>query len=227
MAIDLGGGVTMDFVLVRPGTFTMGSDECSNATPHKVTISKPFYLGKYEVTQEQWEKVMGSNPSGFKGAKNPVENVNWDDCQMFLLELQGKVPGYSFRLPTEAEWEYACRAGSTTRYCYGDDAVRLGAYAWYKDNSDERAHPVGEKRPNMWGLYDMHGSVREWCADWYGHYPKSEVTDPTGPVSGSRRLLRGGSWHISATYCRSAGRIDNYPSSCVSNIGLRDVVVVR
>jgi len=217
----------MELVLIRPGTFTMGSENCSNATPHKVTITKPFYLGKHEVTQEQWQAVMGGTPSQFKGAKNPVEKVSWDDCQLFLRELQEKVPGQRFRLPTEAEWEYACRAGSTTKYCYGDDDVRLGACAWYSSNSDETTHPVGEKKPNAWGLYDMLGNVREWCADWFGDYPSGEVADPTGPASGSGRVARGGAWYSDASAARSAYRIRYAPSARYYYCGFRVVVEAR
>jgi len=170
---------------------------------------------------------MGSNPSQFEGAKNPVEQVSWDDCQMFLRELQEKVLGWRFRLPTEAEWEYACRAGSTTRFYYGDDDVRLGVHAWYNDNADKTTHPVGEKKPNAWGLYDMLGNVREWCADWYGDYDSNVVTDPTGASTGSNRVLRGGSWNISAVNCLSAHRNHVGPSNRFINNGLRVVVLVR
>jgi formylglycine-generating enzyme required for sulfatase activity len=219
--LSVGSGVTMELVLIRPGTFTMGSDACSNATPHKVTITKPFYLGKFEVTQEQWQAVTGSNPSNFKGTKQPVESVSWEDCRIFLRELQTKLPGQKFRLPTEAEWEYACRAGSTTTYCYGDDDIRLGGYAWYDQNSDNTAHPVGEKKPNAWGLHDMHGNVREWCADWYGDYPNGEATDPTGPGSGSIRVLRGGPWNGVPGTCRSANRLRESPGRRFTNVGFR------
>ena len=161
-------------------------------------ITKPFYLGKYLVTQEQWEAVMGNNPSHFKGPKNPVEQVSWDDCQQFLEQAQreGRPRGGKFQLPTEAQWEYACRAGSTTRYCFGDDESELGEYAWYDANSGSKTHPVGEKKPNAWGLYDMHGNVWEWCQDWYdgGYYANSPTDDPTGPATGSDRVFRGGGW---------------------------------
>jgi DNA-binding helix-hairpin-helix protein with protein kinase domain len=217
LTVDLGGTVTMELVLIRPGTFQMGEKQSA----HKVTLTKAFYLGKCLVTQEQWERVMGSNPSNFKRAKNPVETVSWDDCQTFIRKLGEKVPGQTFRLPTEAEWEYACRAGSTGEYCYGDGEGGLGEYAWYDSNSGRTTHPVGEKKPNAWGLYDMHGNVWEWCADWYGDYPNGEVTNPTGPGSGQFRVLRGGSWRDNPGYCRSASRFRNSPVNRNYNFGVR------
>jgi len=223
LTLDIGRGVTMDFVLIKPGTFMMGEDKSS----HKVTITTPFYLGKFEVTQEQWQAIMGSNPSTFQGAKNPVEKVSWEGCQTLLRELQGKLPGRRFRLPTEAEWEYACRAGNAAKYCYGDDDARLSEYAWYDINSGSGTHPVGEKKPNAWGLYDMHGNVLEWCADWHGTYDSSAATDPVGPRTGSNRVLRGGSWRYSATLCQSANRNSSSPSSRSSTCGLRVVVEAR
>jgi formylglycine-generating enzyme required for sulfatase activity len=228
MTIDLGDGVKMDFVLIPDGTFMMGSDKVSSGKPvHRVTITKPFYLGKYEVTQEQWEKVMGNNPSRFKGAKNPVDSVSWEDCQKFMEALQGKVPSQTFRLPTEAEWEYACRARSKTDYCYGDAAEKLGDYAWFKDNSGETTHPVGQKKPNGWGLYDLHGNAWEWCQDLHGEYSAKSVTDPIGSATGSYRVLRGGSWTYAASGCRSAYRFFIGPSNRDHSCGLRVVVVVR
>jgi formylglycine-generating enzyme required for sulfatase activity len=226
LAIDLGGGVKMEFVLIRPGSFTMGSDENINEKPaHKVTITKPFYLGKYEVTQEQWEKVMGSNPCHFKGPKLPVEQVSWNDCQSFLAKLQEKSPGQKFALPTEAQWEYACRAGSTSDYCFGDGDANLGEYAWYSSNAGNQTHPVGGKKPNAWGLYDMHGNVWEWCNDAYRPYSTEAVSDPTGASSGAR-VLRGGAWHISPGNLRSAGRDGAAPDFRDHYfIGLRCVVV--
>jgi formylglycine-generating enzyme required for sulfatase activity len=224
LTVDLGGGVTMDFILIRPGSFTMGSYKgpVNTETPaHKVTLTKPFYLGKYEVTQEQWEKVMGNNPSHFKGAKKPVEKVTWNNCRSFIKKLQEKVPGQTFRLPTEAEWEYACRAGTRGDYCYGDDKGSLGEFAWYNSNANNTTHPVGEKKPNAWGLYDMHGNVWEWCADMHGNYTTSAVVDPQGPPEGSRRVLRGGVWNIGAIGCRVASRIGLGPDTCGSYFGFR------
>ncbi len=165
--IDLGNGIKLEMVLIPPGEFLMGSpDSDKDSFPfekpqHRVRITKPFYLGKCLVTQEQWEAVMGSNPSYFKGPKNPVETVSWDDCQQFLSKLNAKsaAGGGKFQLPSEAQWEYACRAGSKTRYCVGDDDSKLGEYASYDGNSGNKTHPVGEKKPNAWGLYDMHGNA--------------------------------------------------------------------
>jgi len=218
--VDLGGGVTLDLVLIRPGTFTMGSDEGGDERAHQVTLTKPFYLGKTEVTQEQWQQVMGGNPSEFKDAKNPVENVSWDDCQEFVVKLRKKVPGQTFRLPTEAEWEYSCRAGTT-----GDYAGNLDDMAWYDDNSGSKTHPVGQKKPNAWGLYDMHGNVWEWCADWYGDDPHGAVTDPTGPNTGSARVYRGGSWTSGGSRCRSAYRYRSTPDYRSFYVGFRVAAV--
>ena len=201
-------GVGIEFVLIPAGTFMMGIDEDPEnpllyfeETPrHKVTITKPFYLGKYEVTQEQWKAVMGTSPSGFQGAANPVEQVSWDDIQVFIARLNHHEGHDRYRLPTEAEWEYAARAGSTGAYSFGDDEGKLGRYAWYGKNSDGRTHPVGQKEPNAWGLYDMHGNVLEWVQDLYGYYSKSPAVDPKGPAvdpNESMRRYRGCSWDTS------------------------------
>jgi formylglycine-generating enzyme required for sulfatase activity len=231
IAIDLGAGVKLKMVLIPPGEFLMGSSDSdkdanvSEKPQHRVQITKPFYLGKYLVTQEQWQTVMGNNPSSYKSPKNPVEHVSWDDCQQFLDKLNAKSgPGGSkFQLPSEVQWEYACRAGSTTRYCFGDDESGLDKYAWYGENAGKRTHPVGEKKPNAWGLYDMHGNVLEWCADWYDreYYAASPADDPTGPTSGSRRVIRGGSWSFLARFCRSAYRVGSPPETRSNNVGLR------
>ena len=223
MTIDLGGGVKIEFVLIRPGSFMMGSDTGSpdEKPVHIVTLTKPFYLGKFEVTQEQWQTVMESNPSDFKGPKLPVEQVSWIDCQSFLAKLQYKT-GRKFALPTEAQWEYACRAGTTTHYSFGDSDASLGEYAWFSGNS----HPVGEKKPNPWGLCDMHGNLWEWCADWYGGYLSGDATDPQGSSSGSYRVLRGGAWTCTADSLRSAFRSIYTPGNRNNYIGLRCVMVM-
>jgi formylglycine-generating enzyme required for sulfatase activity len=228
LSIDLGGGMTLDFVRIDPGSFTMGSNksrEWDEKPAHLVTITKPFYLAKYEVTQEQWEKVMGGNPSIFKGARNPVDGVSWTDCQSFMAKLMEKVPGRTFRLPTEAEWEYACRAGSNDDYCYGEGEDSLAEYAWYRDNSGKTTHPVGAKRPNAWGLYDMHGNVWEWCVDWHGGYPTVAVNDPQG-ASGRvvYRVYRGGDCGHGASYCRAAYRYYYEASAYDFRVGLRLVL---
>ncbi len=214
LTVDLGKGIKLEMVLIPAGEFLMGSPDSDKDAfdfekpQHRVRITKPFYLGKYLVTQEQWEAVMGNNPSHFKGPKNPVECVIWDDCQHFLDKLNAKSAAGAgkFQLPTEAQWEYACRAGSKTRYCFGDDESKLVDYAWYAANSGNKTHPVGEKKPNAWVLYDMHGNVWEWCQDWwkYGYYLESPVDDPTGAATDQFHVDRGGGWRDPATYCRSA-----------------------
>jgi len=199
LTLDLDKGVTMKLVLIRPGKFMMGSldseqgragDECPQ---HQVIITKPFYMGVTEVTQAQYEAVMGANPSEFKGPTNPVERVSWADAVAFCRKLSEKT-GKAVRLPTEAEWEYACRAGSRTRFSFGDSDGVLGDYAWCASNSGGKTHPVGQKKPNPWGLYDMHGNVWEWCADWFGGYSSGASTGPQEAGSGGSRVLRGGSW---------------------------------
>jgi len=197
---------------IGSGTFTMGSpegEENEDEHPqHQVTISKGFQMLKYEVTQAQWEAVMGSNPSYFSGDNNPVEEVSWNDCQSFISRLNELDSDYTYRLPTEAEWEYCCRAGSDAKYCFGDDEGQLDQYAWHGYNSNDKTHPVGEKKPNAWGLYDMHGNVWEWCQDWYDsdYYEYSPNIDPQGPISGSFRVNRGGSFFVFTWLCESAFR---------------------
>jgi formylglycine-generating enzyme required for sulfatase activity len=229
LAVDLGGGMKMELVLIPAGEFMMGSPDSDNYAiedekpQHRVRITKPFYLGKYLVTQEQWRAVMGNNPSRFKSPKNPVEEVSWDDCQKFLKKLNEKAAGGKFSLPTEAQYEYACRAGSTTRYGFGHDEASLVEYAWYGANAGGKTHPVGEKKPNAWGLYDMQGNTWKWCADWYdkdydAHTP---TDDPSGPATGSCRVLRGGGWHSPARRCRSAYRLYYGPGGGDDDISLR------
>ena len=230
ISFDLGRGVKMELVLIQPGSFMMGDDkgDAEEKPVHKVTISKPFYMGKFEVTQEQWQAVMGANPSHFKGAKNPVDRVSWEACQTFIKKLNEKfaASGVTFALPTEAQWEYACRAGSSTRdTAFGDSEAELAEYAWFEGNAGGKTHPVGQKKPNAWGLYDMHGNVWEWCADWYdgNYYKESPAIDPTGPTAVTSRVLRGGSWSDPAPYCRSSYRYCLPPWFCVHCYGVRVV----
>jgi formylglycine-generating enzyme required for sulfatase activity len=231
LTVDLGKGVKVEMVLLPAGEFMMGSLDSDKSADkdekpqHRVRITKPFYLGKYLVTQEQWEAVMDNNPSLIKGPKNPVENVSWDDCQRFLEKLNTKIAMQlgKFVLPTEAQWEYACRAGSTTRYCFGDEVSSLGKYAWYGANSGNTTNPVGEKKPNEWGVYDMHGNVWEWCQDWYdGHYyANTPMDDPAGPATGSQHVFRGGCWGDDDTSCRSADRYAYGPGGRGCYLGFR------
>jgi formylglycine-generating enzyme required for sulfatase activity len=176
---------------------------------HEVTLTKPFYMGKYEVTQEQWEAVMGNNPSKEKGKKLPVTNVSWEDCQEFIKKLNKKTDG-GYRLPTEAEWEYACRAGTTTAYSFGDEMTPKEAN--YSDSNIGKPVAVGSYKPNAFGLYDMHGNVREWCEDWHGAYPDGAVMDPQGPATGRNRVLRGGSFFSFESFARSSLRFNFSPA---------------
>lgn len=268
--------IDMRFTWCPPGTFLMGSPpeevgRYDDEVQHRVMLTKGFYLGVHPVTQAQWRAVMGSNPSWFKGDNLPVENVSWYDCQAFCKKLGGLV-----RLPTEAEWEYACRAGTTTVYHTGDDEEALSRAGWYYTNSGGQTRPVGELTPNAWGLYDMHGNVWEWCADWHDEYSKEEVakgpcgpfagsvefyaaargtsslssaalpaasasrlgltatagcvsvstrTDPVGPATGTRRVLRGGSWYYLARGSRAASRDSSAPADRNSFYGLRVAVL--
>ena len=216
--------VGMAFISIPAGEFLMGSaDGDADERPvHRVRISHPFYLGTSPVTEGQWEAVMGSKPSRYPGdAQRPVEQVSWEETQAFIRQLNAQEPGMSYRLPTEAEWEYAVRAGTTTAYSHGDDAMQLGQYAWYNVNAGRTAHPVGQLQPNAWGLYDMHGNVWEWVQDWYGPYTAALAVDPQGPASGARRVFRGGSWIAGARYCRSADRSYVGPGSRLDGLGVR------
>ena len=227
---SLTNSIGMEFRLIQPGTFMMGSPtseagRSDDEKQHQVTLTRPYYLGIYPVTQEQYERVMGTNPSQFKGARHPVERVSWEDAQKFITKLNAlsaeQSGGRKYRLPTEAEWEYACRAGTKTAYSFGDDPSALGKFGWFGDNSGSKTYPVGEKQPNPWGLYDMHGGVWEWCEDRYGDYPASAAFDPTGPSGGSFRVYRGGCWYSQAAYCRSAYRYWRYPSDRYDILGFR------
>ena len=220
--------IGMTFLYIKPGTFMMGSpsDEPgrnSDETQHKATLTRGYYMQTTEVTQKQWQAVMGNNPSYFKncGEDCPVEQVSWNDAQEFIRRLNQKESVSGYRLPTEAEWEYAERAGTNTVYSFGDSDSQLSNYAWYAGNSGEKTHPVAQKNSNSWGLYDMHGNVWEWCQDWYGIYPTGSVTDPKGPSSGSYRVHRGGSWRSRARGCRSANCYNSTPDSRDDNLGFR------
>jgi len=230
--IDLGKDVKLEMVLIPAGKFLMGGkkipvDPFSNikvAQPeedefpqHEVSLTKPFYMGKYEVTQEQWFEIMGENPSENKGRKLPVTDVSWNDCHFFIRKLNAKTDG-GYRLPTEAEWEYACRAGTTTAFSFGDKITPKD-----KDYALNRYKlvAVGSYRPNAFGLYDMHGNVWEWCEDWYGNYPEGAVMDPKGPAKGEDRVLRGGSFNNIIFGARSSSRHKLSPTYQNSMMGLR------
>jgi formylglycine-generating enzyme required for sulfatase activity len=237
--------IGMEFVMIPAGAFMMGSDDKDreagpNEKPrHQVTISKPFHFGKYEVTQAQWEAVMGSSPytlarsNPYYGLPGMAERLNkpsnpatvsWNDAQEFIQRLNKNEGHNRYRLPTEAEWEYAARAGTTTAYSFGDDTSQLGRYAWHgEDFASGSTHQVGQKEPNAWGLYDVHGNVWEWVQDWYDerYYSQSPSVDPPGPSSGSGRVVRGGSWHQTATSWRSAFRRQYDPDYRGISIGFR------
>jgi formylglycine-generating enzyme required for sulfatase activity len=218
--IKLPGNVPLIMVLIPPGEF-MRSEDGKN---HRVRITKPFYMGKYEVTQAQWQAVMGSNPSQFQDdPANPVEQVSWDDTEPFLTELNDArlVNQWRFGRPTEAQWEYACRAGTTTVFPFGNSEIILGEYAWYTASSQHKTHAAGQLKPNAFGLYDMIGNVWEWCDDWHGGYAPSPQDDPSGPTMGSDRVRRGGSWRHRAADCRAADRVRFGPSSHASDLGFR------
>ena len=222
-------GVSFDMMYVKGGTFTMGatseqgSDADDNGKPtHRVTLSS-FYIGKYEVTQALWKAVMGNNPSHWKGDNLPVECVSWDDCQDFIRKLTA-LTGKNFRLPTEAEWEFAARGGNNSRGYKYAGSNNIGDVAWYDGNSGDKTHAVGTKSPNELGIYDMSGNVWEWCQDWIGSYSSASQTNPTGASSGSYRVLRGGCWDYNARSCRSSHRYLNAPNHRFNDDGLRLVL---
>ena len=218
----------IEMVKISAGTFMMGGKEGDvDEKPHKVTLDS-FYMDKYLITQEEFEKAMKGNPSRWKGAKNPVEQMRWSDAVKYCnarSSLEGIQPCYSlktwecnynangYRLPTEAEWEYACRAGTKTPHYFGDDPAKLKNYAWFKENSGGRPRPVGQKLPSLWGLYDMYGNVWEWCNDFYkvDYYKESPENNPKGPKTGKTKVLRGGCWNSSADECRSSYRYNENP----------------
>jgi formylglycine-generating enzyme required for sulfatase activity len=248
ITVELPGGVMMEFVWIEPGTFVMGTTEeqkqllqseemwfdwLENELPaHEVTISKGFWLGKYVITQGQWESVMGTRPWYAQdyvqaNANHPAVYISWNDVQKFIGKLNEAEGEEVYRLPTEAEWEYACRAGTTTLWSFGDDESLLGEYAWYRDNAcgaeECYAHAVGQKRPNLWGLYDMYGNVWEWCQDWFSndYYQSASRVDPPGPASGSEHVLRGGDFDSVAHAPRSARRAISAPPFRWGNHGAR------
>ena len=232
LTATLPGGKQMDFVWIEEGSFLMGSpiDEegrSSDETQHNVTLSKGFYLGKYEVTQEQWESVMNTKPwldkyrgqldgiifgemSVISSSNYPVVYVSWQDAQRFVNRLNQQTGTELYRLPTEAEWEYAARAGTNTRWFFGENKSLLRDYAWYEENTwnigSKHAQPIGLKKPNQWGLHDMYGNVWEWCQDKYGYYGQGEKTDPQGPSTGLYHVMRGGSFSYGAQSISSAHR---------------------
>ena len=233
--VALAEGVEMTFAWIPPGSFLMGSPFCEaypfdywwhdedeyDESQHTVTLSRGFFLGITPVTQAQWWAVMGKNPSRFRSAGRPVECVSWDNCQAFCTRL-GQLTGKRFRLPTEAEWEYAGRAGTTTPFWFGETVIATQV------NCDRQGRdfpaqttPVSDFPPNAWGLFDMHGNVWEWCADWYGAYRREEVTDPQGEAYGDGRVLRGGSWDAERLNCRSACRVRSDPTVLHVNVGCR------
>jgi formylglycine-generating enzyme required for sulfatase activity len=236
--------IGMEFVLIPSGVFQMGAadsdrEATSSEKPrHQVTITRPFFLGKVEVTQAQWETVMGSSPyttersnpfydlpgmaARVRKPSNPA-TVSWNDAQEFIKRLNRKEGHARYRLPTEAEWEYAARAGTSTAYSFGDDAAQLGRYAWHgEDFATGSPHPVGQKAPNPWGLHDVHGNVWEWVQDRYrDRYDAAPVTDPKGPATGSARVVRGGSWHVTSTSWRTSFRKPYEPDYRGISIGFR------
>jgi formylglycine-generating enzyme required for sulfatase activity len=231
VTIDI-AGVPMEFIRLRAGTFLMGSPENvggDDESPQRpVKLTRDFYLGKFEVTQAQWEKVMRVNPSRFRGGDRPVETVSWHDCQVFLARL-ATLTGRRFALPTEAQWEFACRAGAATRWSFGDEESQLGDYAWSGANSGGQTHPVGTRRPNPAGLYDMHGNVGEWTADGYEKhaYARGPAVDPGQPPSAEHSpVWRGGAWGDNPDFLRSGYRNVSGADTAQAGIGLRCVLLL-
>ncbi|MDA0746406.1 MAG: SUMF1/EgtB/PvdO family nonheme iron enzyme [bacterium] len=237
LTVALPGHANMDLVYIPPGTFRMGSpknekerDNSDEGPQHEVKISNGFYLGKYEVTQKQWEAVMGTTPWSKQNyvqvsPDNPAVYISWNDAQEFVHKLNVAEGDSLYRLPTEAEWEYACRAGTTTRWSFGENETLLSDHAWYFDNAwnreEQYVHTAGIKKPSAWGLYDMHGNAWEWCQDWYGLYSDDAFTDPQGPPSGPGRIVRSGAFSFFSRYTRSAYRSYFSPDLRSFDLGFR------
>lgn len=227
-AASMKNSIGMEFMLIPAGELQIDLGNHSNGkTVHKLIVSKPFYLGKFLVTQKEWKAVMGNEPSCFVGDDRPVECVSWYDVQEFIKSLNKKEDTDKYRLPSGAEWEYACRAGTSTKYSFGDDDSELDKYAWYYGNSEHKTHPVGQKKPNSWGLFDMHGNVWEWCQDRYHKsYHKSSVDASTDSsvleaANSLGQILRGGGWVNHAGKCRSAYRSSFNPDYGYYSLGFR------
>ena len=226
LTVSLKKGVVIELIKVEAGNFTIGATSANekpddNEKPaHEVTFSQNYYIGKYEVTQEVWKAVMGNNPSKFKGNLLPVEMVSWKDCQKFISKLN-RITGLHFRLPSEAEWEYAARGGKKSNGYLYSGSNNLDEVAWYNENSGKRTHNVGTKKANELGIYDMSGNVMEWCQDWFGFYTVSSRKDPTGPNTGTLRINRGGCWYSYPWYCRSLSRNKISPDDSYFNLGFR------
>ncbi len=222
--------IGIDLVLISSGEFEMGAGEYSNSQimqpTHTVEIKNDFYIGKYEVTQRQWNEIMDENPSTSKGRNQPVDQVSWKEAQEFISKLNKLENTTKYRLPTEAEWEYACKAGTKSSYFFGDDETELGDYAWYIDNSEDETYSVGQKQSNPWGLYDMYGNVFEWVQDdWHQNYKEAPTDGSAWDEPGSNpKVLRGGFWGSSAGNCMSAERTSKYPTEEDTNIGFRIVM---
>lgn len=234
IASEYRNSIGMDFALIPSGEFAMGSNQDGTERPvHQVVITRPYYLGKYEVTQAQWTAIMGTTiqqqrdslnpqwPAENVGPNYPMYYVKWEDAVEFVDRLNGFEDTDVYRLPTESEWEYACKGNVP-----GADIGEMERVAWFGENAGERSHPVGEKEPNSFGLYDMHGNLAEWCQDWYGKYPDGTSTDPTGLPAGTVKVVRGGNWFLSREDCRSASRMSAYPHRGNSSVGFRLVRMV-
>ena len=223
--------IGIEMALVPVGQFTMGGDQVAeqadeNETPrHRVIFDTPFYIGRVTVTQSQWHAIMQTDPSHFRDPRRPVETVSHHDACLFIKRLNQKEATRAYQLPTEAQWEYAARAGSQSAYCYGPEKIKLTQFAWHKKNSGNETHPVGLLSPNEWGLHDMHGNVHEWCADWFdrNYYAVSPSRFPTGPAEGLAKVLRGGDWGSADWYCRSAIRSLSSPDRRSPRVGFRVV----